>query len=240
MAKAAQTEKTPDKSPMSDKQRGTWQWLEVVKGERWETPLIPDGDLCIASVKRSFSKELDGTFKFYAYRSGRILGRRDTAQEAQKLCEGGKADARKDAAALYAANHSGDIPMFLRLAAHEREQVRKHFKFDAPAPAKLAAFEKRGEVVPPPAKPKATVARKEAPQPKATVARKEVSKFPETGKLVRLKDGNPKKEGTAAWARWDLMFKHCAKASTVKTFAADGGNLETLTNAVLKGYAAVK
>lgn len=148
MAKTGSTQKkpvaqaAPKGAATKNKDRGVWQWHEKEKGRLWETPLIPEGDVCTATVKRSFSKELDGTYKYYAYRSGRIMGRRDTAETAISLVESGKADSRDDAVSLYAKNHSGDIPMFLRLTEKEREQVRTHYKYDAPVQSRVTAFER--------------------------------------------------------------------------------------------------
>lgn len=148
MAKAGSAQKksldaaAPKGAASKNVDRGVWQWIEKEKGKIWETPLIPEGDVCIASVKRSFSKELDGTFKFYAYRNGRILGRRDTEPEAKKLCISGKADPRDDAVMFYVRNHSQDIPMFLRLSEKERQQVREHYRYDAPAQSRIVAYEK--------------------------------------------------------------------------------------------------
>jgi hypothetical protein len=238
-----------------NKERGVWHWLEKEKGRVWESALLPEGDLCIATIKRSFSKELDGTYKFYAYRSGRIMGRRDTVQDAQHLAESGKADDRKDAVYDYAKNHSGDVPMFLRLTEDERRQVRQHFKYDAPRQSDLVKFAKeRGatDVKDPStrkfleelAKTKAVADEGAAKTPRAASAKTSTprparSDVDPAAVMSRTRDGNPKKAGSGAYARWTLMFTHCDRGSTVGEFLAAGGNPETLRNAIIKGFAAV-
>jgi len=267
MAKTGSTQKTavkasqPKGAASKNVDRGVWGWIESEKGRIWETPLIPEGDTCVATVKRSFSKELDSTFKFYAYRSGRVLGRRDTVDAAKKLAESGKADPRDDAVALYAKNHSGDIPMFLRLSEKERQQVRQHYRYDAPAASKVEAFEraavKRGltaaDMTDPgtvklleemAAKDRGAAAAAGVERPKGrsagssatTKAERAAVDVQDAAKLSSLRDGNPKKEGSAAWKRWDLLLDHARKGSNVGAFLKDGGNPETLRNAVLKGW----
>ena len=264
MAKTGSTQKAavtqPKGAASKNVDRGVWGWIESERGRIWETPLIPEGDTCVATVKRSFSKELDGTYKFYAYRSGRVLGRRDTVDAAKKLAESGKADPRDDAVALYVRDHSGDIPMFLRLSEKERQQVRQHYRYDAPAASKVEAFqravEKRGMTVADLTDPGtvklleelaakdrgAAAAGVERPKGRSagssatTKAERAAVDVQDAAKLSSLRDGNPKKEGSAAWKRWDLLLDHARKGSNVGAFLKDGGNPETLRNAVLKGW----
>lgn len=256
MAKAGQTQKkpvvladAPKGASTKNKERGVWQWLEREKGKIWESALIPEGDVCVASVKRSFSKELDGTFKFYGYRSGRILGRRETFEEARALAESGKFDERKDAVYEYVKNHSGDVPMFLRLTDDERRQVREHYKYDAPRQSDLVKYarERGDEGIKDPSTRKflAELAKQKpeaggAGTKKAPAEKREApSEFDPAGVLSRVRDGNPKKEGSAAFKRWALMFRHCELGSSMSEFLKDGGNPETLRNAVIKGWASV-
>lgn len=249
-----------------DRKRGVWNWMEISPGQTWQTPLIPNGDWCVASVKRSFSKETDGKFRYYAYRNGSILGRRDTAEEARKLAESGKVDNRKDAVSVYATEHPLDIPMFLRLTEQERIQVRKHYPESAPAQsqveavareasrrgvksaadtsdpgtvkllAELAAQARAGQLAG--ARAAANDGRPASRGGSSSTSKAERAAvgLPDGAKLVRCRDGNPKKEGSAARKRWELMFTHCDRGSTVTQFLKDGGNPETLRNAVLKGF----
>jgi hypothetical protein len=63
-------------------------------------------------------------------------------------------------------------------------------------------------------------------------AKGEKPQFDESAVIRWLGDGNPKKAGTGAHARWDVLIRHGGK--TVGEFLAAGGNPVTLQNAILQ------
>jgi hypothetical protein len=64
--------------------------------------------------------------------------------------------------------------------------------------------------------------------------------LPMDSKIIRERDGNPKKEGTDAWKRWQTMFSYADGGKTVGDYVTDGGNPTTLRNGVAMGWVKVK
>src|SRR4249920_3842030 len=60
--------------------------------------------------------------------------------------------------------------------------------------------------------------------------KKTTSQEPPNGVIVALVKLNPRKKGTGKYERMALLLQHNGK--TVAEFAAAGGNLETLSNAI--------
>lgn len=231
------------KHGIPDKKRGTWSWHEVDKGKRWTSALIPDGDWCGARVERSFSKAIDGTFDYYAYRNGKILGKRKAHEEAQGMCERGEADVRRGQLDYYLNDHPGDMPAFLKLTEEERACIRKHYTYAVPKEDRTVAARRKlndaGDDSDRTKQLRVQLAGSKGQVVAKAPRTRELAETPQ-GKLKRAREGNPKKAGTAAFGRWDLLLKHCDKGSTVAVFLKDGGNAETLRNAILKGFAIVE
>jgi hypothetical protein len=61
---------------------------------------------------------------------------------------------------------------------------------------------------------------------------------PANGRIVAMVQRNPRKQGTAKHARMALLLQHNGK--TVAEFAAAGGNLETLKNAIKESIVEVR
>jgi hypothetical protein len=59
-------------------------------------------------------------------------------------------------------------------------------------------------------------------------------------RLKLIKKEIPPKEGTAAHARWTLLFKQAEKGADVLEYIADRGNPETLRRALKQGSVAIE
>lgn len=124
---------------MSDDSRGVWKWLEIEPGKRWETPLIPAGDYCVARVERSLGKNREGAYGYYAYRSGQLLAMCQTPEKAQMRARKG-GERERDNVLVYVSEYSPDIPPFLLLTEKEQRDVRSTYPWAAPSEAKVRAF----------------------------------------------------------------------------------------------------
>jgi hypothetical protein len=192
---------------------------------------------------------------------------RESLDEAKARCqEGGGRRKEDDNVLRYVDGHPLAIPPFLLLTSEERAAVRGTYPWAAPSAAKVQAAEtkvgrqdarnlsdpstakflevlasKVGEpsVAAVASKPGATERPRAAGGGSTTREARQAVDLPQDGVLARARDGNPKKEGSAAHRRWALMFEHCERGSTVREFLAAGGNAETLRNATLKGFAQV-
>lgn len=268
MAKAGSAQKTVKKSvasgEKSPKVKLKFTWHEIHEGKRWTTDRIPDGEACTPRVQRTFSPSgVTGKHGYYAYRETRLLGVRDTPEAAMVLAESGRRDADTDNVSFYVGNSPGEIPPFLCLTAEERRAVRSTYSYAAPSQIKVEAAERRAggrvdarnladpstakfleqlekKIASAPVPSDARPARKPGASAGTTKVERAGVELPDDGVLARLRQGNPKKEGSAAHKRWVLMFEHCDKGSSVKEFLAAGGNPETLRNACLKGWAKVE
>lgn len=219
-------------------------WVESIPGQQWVTDVIPPGEACTPRIKKS-SKSSDGKYVYFCYRNGSAIDVTSSLDLAKAACVRGtlkKGDAEATARILgYVTNHALEIPPFLALTDRERRAVRASYPMSAPSPAKLAAYAAprkdedpgtvrlRAELVAAQAAKQGSGAKVAKPATAALAASPDAV-------LARLRDGNPKKPGSAAARRWSLLFEHCDSGSTVKVFEAAGGNAETLANAISKGW----
>lgn len=258
MARTA-VKKTETKQPRTrtarDRERGAFKWIEEEKGVRWTSALIPTGDWITASVRRTFSPSgVTKRHDYYAYRNGRILGMRRTPEEAMRLAESGREDRREDVVKTYVDEHRGEVPPFLDLSEEHQKIVLAQYPFAAPSDSKVTTWadkmrsggkegqralskpnvraylrqvERRSAERAANARPLRQPKEGAAPRPPRETLR---------GLLVRAREGNPKAAGTAAHGRWEALFAACASGKSAEKYVEDGGNPETLRNAVAKGY----
>lgn len=239
MVKKAKVTFVPDK-------KSEYIWQMTIKDTQWVTLDIPPGETCTPRV-RSSSTNSDGSTTFFCYRDGRYLDCAKTLDKAKEICERSIAwwtDKERAASDRrikeYVDKYPNDIPPFLLLTAEERGAIRRQYPASAPATSKVSReVERREGEDPATTKLRAEVAAAKAAagggkQPRAAKVAA-VAARPDA-KLARLRDGNPKQEGSAPYKRWALLFEHCDKGSTVAEFLAAGGNPETLANAVKAGW----
>lgn len=221
-------------------------------GVEWLSTTTPAGERAPARIRIS-SRNGDGSYSYFCYRDATAVAVAKTLEEAMRKCELGRQPKLSDGVLDYVTNHPLEIPPFLALSDAERRAVRAQYGFAAPGPARVRAAEERGvrrdagddadhgtrrlreELARAGSGAAGKRAREDAgaaPRPKKTAL--EAAE----GTLRRAKDGNPKKAGTGAHGRWEKLFAHCG--GTVATYREAGHNMETLANAVAKGYVVIE
>lgn len=220
-------------------------------GVEW-TSNVPAGEKVPARIKIS-SRNSDGSYSYFCYRNAEAVAVRHELKDAMRACEIGKQSKLSDSVLAYVTDHPLEIPPFLALSEGERRAVREQYGYAAPAASRVAAAQERGvrrdagdDSDPGTRALRAQLAREgsgaqgraaraaegAAPRPKKTAL--EAAE----GRLVRAKDGNPKKPGTGAHKRWETLFAACG--GTVAAYRDAGGNMETLANAVAKGHVRIE
>ena len=210
------------------------KWEKIDKVE-WRAP--PEGDEKLPARIRQLDPKT-----FAVYRAGQYLGSEGTLELAQKRAALNARSQKNRVMQLWEQTHPDELPPFLQLTPEERaEYWRLH-------PPQVRA---RPVVVPKavggagvPVVPVTAAARAKAALVEdagGTTARpvraKRTGDVP-TGTIHVVNGTNPKKAGSGAAKRWDLLFSHDGK--TVDQFITAGGNPETLANAMAKGNVEVK
>lgn len=233
-----------------------FEWVDGEKrGVEWLSNTLPPGEKTPARIRIS-SRNSDGSYSYFCYRDARAVAVTHSLESAKAACERGPNPKLSDSVIEYVDKHPGEIPPFLLLTDGERRAVRAQYGYAAPSATKVAAVERRGvrtdagdDSDPGTKRLREQLAReasgsagKRARAAEGVVAKPKVAKLAgAAGKLVRLdKPGNPKKAGTGAHKRWDALFAACAAASTVAAYETAGGNMETLANAIAKGYVKIE
>lgn len=211
------------------KERELWQWANPAK-DKWVLTFIPQGELHAPWIKQ-LSTNSDGTTNFAVYRNGKALGAPKTLDEAKKRAQAGKIpdkvlDSHKRIVA-YVNGNTRDAVAFGKLTAAEQSDIANAYPWAMPRKSDLEA---KG------VKTKAVVVRTDLLSKNEKKAADMA--LPVDSKIERIKDGNPKREGSDAWGRWEIMFGHCG--GTVGTYIKNHGNPTTLKNAVKMGYVKVK
>lgn len=207
-----------------------WTWTKGDKGN-WTAP-TPEGEGASPRIR-----ELDKK-TFAVYRDGKYLGSEESLDLAQKRAVIGKVSETNRVMRLWEKLHPEELPPFLQLTDEERRLYwQRNPVVRAPRPM-VAAPKAKGAVPTDPARA-ALVAEGGGPR---TNTGKRIGKPKDvpSGKLSLLNGTNPKKPGSAAAARWQLLFDHAGKGSTVEQFLTAGGNAETLANAMAKGNVKVE
>lgn len=224
-----------------------FDWHERIRGQEW-LATKPEKDTCPPRIRCS-SKNTDGTYIYFCYRNGEYIGFGKSLEDAQRFCEKGEKDKSRDVTIAkikhYVDKTPGEIPPWLLFTQEERNAVRAVTPWAAPSATKVRLSLERPRDPGVKEDPGTKRLREELAKEAAVRAGKEVAARPKRtdlqgtladGKLVRLRDENPKAPGSAAHKRWEALFAACAKGLTVRQFEEAGGNPETLRNAIAKGY----
>jgi hypothetical protein len=251
---AATTPKRSKTESLSPAGHVSLRWTDdTVPGTGWISTTTPKGERVPARIRLS-SRNSDGSYSYFCYRDADGIAIAKSLDEAKRKCEIGKQPKLSDNVLRYVEDHPLDIPWWLKLTDKERAAIRAQYPYAAPPASRvdrvLSSIVKKGRNGGPdlsdPGTQKllAEMAAKEAAGATAAatgrVAAKPRTTALETaeGRLVRLKEGNPKKPGTWAHKRWEALFAACDKPASAYRLA--GGNLETLANAISKGYVKIE
>jgi hypothetical protein len=233
------------------------KWTD--NGGEWMSETIA-GEIVPARIKVS-SKNSDGTYSYFCYRNARALAVTKSLEDAKTRCEKG-GDPATDSVLEYVKNNPGELPPFLALSETERKAIRGLYPHAAPAAKAVVKAEAKVDrgVMPP--EPKMSGALREANVNREYLAKKlaermppnetpmmpmppedwEVEAAPREGlnlnaRMSRIKDGNPKKVGSAAFVRWKSLLEYADKGATVGAWILEkDGRKSSVRNAVAKGY----
>lgn len=232
MAKAATARKRGDDA---------WQWMQsMTDKDKWSTMRIPSGDYHAPRIHR-MSKNTDGSFTFVVYRNGQYIGAtrgntEDAFEDAKQLAREGKMREdtlrKMDRVRKYlddAGNKPGNADLFKKFSKAEQQLIAETYPWAMPRKSEMAAKGVKVETT-------RTDLQTKGEQKAAKLA----DTLPMDAKIQRLKDGNPKKEGTAPYPRWTLMFSYADNGKTVGEFIKGGGNPTTLKNAIIQKWVKVK
>lgn len=202
------------------------KWEKFDKVE-WRAP--PEDDEKLPQRIRELDKKT-----FAVYRAGQYLGSEASLELAQKRAALNTHSDKNRVMQLWEQAHPDELPPFLQLTPEERAE---YWLRHPPQPKAVGGA--GVPVVPATAgqRAKAGLIEDAGGAKAARPARAPKGDVP-TG-TIRVANGtNPKKPGSGAAKRWDLLFSHDGK--TVDEFVAAGGNPETLANAMAKGNVEVK
>jgi len=216
-----------------------WTWVQsTVNRDKWALTHIPEGDIHAPYIKR-MSKNSDGTYSYYVYRNQKCVGSIRGKDEARCL-----ADCRKRAELGKMPDHlvesdkkvlafvndkSRDVHIFKGFTEEEKAIVANVYPWALPKKSDLDAK-----------KIKVATTRTDLQTKGEKKAAALKDDLPMDSKIVRERDGNPKKEGTPPWKRWQTMFSYADGGKTVGEYIRDGGNPTTLRNGVNMGWVKVK
>lgn len=209
-----------------------WIWMGALsQKDKWLIDHIPSGESHAPYIKQ-MSQNSDGSYTYYVYRNSKCIGSKRTLEAAKAMAESGERDqaALRDIAKVreYEEKSPGDAEAFKKLSQYAQTVVANERPWLMPGRSALQA---KGVKV------KATVVRGDLKSNQEKKADKLA--LPMDSKIERLRDGNPKKEGSDAWGRWEVLFAHC-DGQTVGEYIKNHGNPTTLQNAVAKGWVKVK
>ena len=180
----------------------TWEWIQLDKAN-WLAP-VQEAEKMPPRIRRMDEKT------WSCYRDARYLGSEKSLDEAKKRCQINDVSQRNSVIRLWEQTHPGELPPALQMTDEERAEHWRRYP-----PATRASTGDRGAAPASPAKGRAARDTEAVPQG-----------------VLRVKAGAviPKKPGSSAHGRWAVLWAHDGK--TVKEYAAAGGNLTTLANAV--------
>ncbi len=249
MAKKASPKKRATPPCGDEWLRDIWTWREThERGTyEWVAEKTPGDERSPPRVRRS-GLNSDGSYSYFCYRDGRAVAVVHDLETAKTACARGPNPKLSDAVIRYVDEHPGEVPPFLLLTEAERRAARSQYPYAVPGAAKVRAALERGnrgdagdDADEGTARLREELARSgTAPRggKRAAVPPKRSGEAAPSreGVMRRIRDGNPKKVGSGAYKRWEYMFEHCARGSTVAQYEEAKGNPETLANAVRAGY----
>lgn len=233
------------------KPRSSWAWSDADRpGVEWLADV--EGESLPARIRIS-SRNSDGSYSYFCYRDAQAIAVVHDLEAAKRACERGEDPRLSRSVMDYVEQHPNELPPFLALTQGERRAVRGQYPYALPPQRVLgrALDRERGlrdagdDSDPGTAKVRAALAAGRAEAAGGRVAKgappaREARAALPAGTLVRVKDTNPKKAGTGAHKRWEAMFEHCARGSTVAAYEAAKLNMDTLANAVRSGHVSIK
>lgn len=216
-----------------------WIWMQsMTDKDKWALDHIPDGDIHAPYIKR-MSKNSDGTYSYYVYRNQKCIGAirgkdqekclvdcRTRAKLGQMPKELVESDKRVQE---YVNSKTRDIDVFKKFTEDERATIANVYPWAVPKKSELDAK-----------KIKVKVTRDDLLTKGEKKATALADELPMDSKIVRERDGNPKKEGTPPWKRWQFMFSYADGGKTVGEYVKAGGNPTTLRNGITMGWVKVK
>jgi len=211
------------------------KWEKIDKVE-WRA--APEGESKLPQRIRQLDAKT-----FAVYRDGKYLGSEATLELAQKRCALNAVSEKNRVMHLWEQAHPDELPPFLQLTPEERAEYWLRHPPQPRARAVVGTPKAVGgagvPVVPatPGQRAKAGLIEDAGGGNTKAPRAKRTGDVPSG--TIRVANGtNPKKAGSGAAKRWDLLFSHDGK--TVAEFLAAGGNPETLANAMTKGNVEVK
>jgi hypothetical protein len=227
------------KAAMKKSDKRDWIWLQsAVNKDKWALDHIPAGDIHAPYIKR-MSKNSDGSYSYYVYRNQKCIGsikgkdQERCLNECRKRAQEGKipdhvieSDKRLQA---YVNDKNRDVNVFKKFTEEEQAWIANVYPWAMPKKSELDAK-----------KIKVKVTRDDLMSKGEKKAAAMATELPMDSKIIRERDGNPKKEGSPPWKRWQTMFSYADGGKTVGEYVKDGGNPTTLKNAVLQGWVKVK
>jgi hypothetical protein len=221
------------------KDKREWIWLQsMVDKDKWSLDHIPENDIHAPYIKR-MSKNSDGTYTYYVYRNQKCLGAIRGKDQDKCLTECrvraklGKMpqeliDANKRVLE-YVDSKERDVNVFKKFTEDERATIANVYPWAVPKKTDLDAK-----------KIKTKTTRTDLQTKGEKKAEAMAAELPMDSKISRERDGNPKKEGTDPWKRWQFMFSYADNGKTVGEYVKEGGNPTTLKNGVKMGWVKVK
>jgi len=196
------------------------------------TPTVPAGDIHSPHIKR-LSKNTDGTYTFIVYRNGRYIDCSNDLEEAKAIAVRGVMRPERILAAeairKYVKDTPRDAAAFTKLSKIGQQTIIDVYPHLVPRKSELEG--KKGVKV-------ARVNSNRGDLMSKNEKRAVANGLPMEAKIKLVDDKNPKKEGSDAHFRWNLLFQHDGK--TVGAFIGQGGNPTTLKNAVKRGNVKVE
>lgn len=211
-AKSKPSSPAPKASP-----KPTWKWrVHSTDKNLWLTDK-PD-----VSVKR-LSKNTDGSYTFCVYRDKRYIDCTNDLEEAKVVAEKGVMRPERILAIEQVRRYVKETPKnadaYAKLTKIQQQSIVDAYPWLVPSKSALEG--KKGV--------KVTSVNSVRTDLKSKHEKK-AEGLPMEAKIKILKEKIPKKEGSDAWSRWQLLYQHAGK--TVGEFIAAHGNPTTLRNAV--------
>lgn len=240
-AKSAPETPAPASSRKKGEAPADLKWEQHGK-DTWLAP-DPDGDTSVAGgrIKMTTNRWLadrsnpDPDPSYFVYRDGKYLGSDSTLAAAQR-----RARYREMAARALADTTHGGLPAFLEISDKERALERARSRA-TPAPARTAATLPDDPALATAvraAQERDAIGRQRRQAKAERRATKEGSHLDDDSVIEMLAKENPRKPGSGAHARFDVLMRHGGK--TVGEYKAAGGNTETLENAITAGRAKLR
>lgn len=224
MAKAAKRE-------LEDKD--IWTWMQSMSDkDKWSTMRIPPDELHAPYIKR-MSKNSDGSWTFYVYRNGKCIGCTKHAisdkglELAKKMAHHGKPDPKVQAdykkLMVYIDEKDFTAEKFKALSEVNQRTVADVYPWGMPSNRKLEV-----------AGVKKPLTNRTDLMNKHEKSAVKSGKFSMDAVIKITKKGNPKKEGSRQFMRWEICIANNGK--TVREMFAAGGDKYGIEGMLEAGY----